>query len=443
MIGERFKSKHPAVPAEWEQLGEGGNAYVWNDGVHAIKRLKPNAPAEAIARFRREADILSSLQDSTEVRVTAVREIRDRAGGVEIVMDKLDGNLDKVIHRFASQPEKAARALAPIADTLATLADRQRPIHHRDIKPSNLLFKQSEDELYLADFGCAYLAEDERLTPPKRAMGAWAYRPPEYSVERVADVDEKGDVFSLGKVFWSMINGEAGVVFPGPVWFGKEYDLGSIYPESPKIHHAMLLIAKAAAVDPSKRPKLKQFADMLRALGETSPITSPNDASAEMLRAEALIEIEYEQRRAATATFVRAVHKDLLQAIAALRSANADLQMWREWEYESRRTPQKVEALVQQVAEHESDAPVVNVRSRRRSFTTRFYPATEKAPASFRASLRSEDDPDQVSTLDVTNDMSGLRYDVKYPGAVTMSGPYDSLTLKEFLETATRHALVG
>ncbi|TRO17193.1 hypothetical protein EQ836_01850 [Ectopseudomonas mendocina] len=436
-----WKTKHPGVPDSWKQLGAGGNAYVWTDGSHAIKRLKPNAGTEAIARFRREAEIVSSLQDVQGLSLVAVQEVRERAGDVEIVMEVMDGNLEEVIHLFTGQPKKAARALIPIANTLAALSQRERPIHHRDIKPSNLLYRESEDILYLADFGCAYLAEDERLTPQRRAMGAWAYRSPEYSNGRVTEVNEKGDVFSLGKVLWAMIYGERGVVFPGPVWFEREYDLGEVFPDLPQIHHAMLLISRAAAINPNNRPSMAQFAEGLRAIIEDGSIVGDSDMSIELLRAEALIEVEYQQRRASTATFVRAIHSDLLNAIRNLHSSNPELQMWREWFDEAQRTPQTTEALVQQVAELESDAPIVNVRFRRRALITRFYPATASVPAYFRASFGSEDDSAHASTLTVRNATEGLCFETVGVKELAPTGMYTSEKLQLFLALATKQQI--
>ncbi|MFJ2684600.1 protein kinase [Pseudomonas sp. NPDC087342] len=436
-----WKTKHPGIPEAWKQLGAGGNAYVWFDGLHAIKRLKPECGREAVARFRREAEIVLSLRETAGLSLVPIIEVRTRADGLEIVMDVLDGSLDDVIVKFVGDPRKAALALAPIAETLAALAARGRPIHHRDIKPSNLLFRESDEALLLADFGCAYLAEDERLTPKKRAMGAWAFRPPEYSVGRVTEVNEKGDVFSLGKVFWAMIYGERGIVFPGPVWFEREFDLGLLFPDCPQIHHAMLLISKAAAINAENRPTMAQFADGLRAMATDKPSEAGDINTVELLRAEALIEVEYQQRRASTAAFVRALHTDLHQAISELHLSNPELQLWREWLGEAQRTHQTADALVVQVAEHESDASVVNVLFRRRFLITRFHPATEASPAIFRASLSNEGSPAQTPMLCATSSRQGTTFEIQNLEDLAAEGIYTPLVLKRFLELATRKVL--
>ena len=441
MSKQRFRSKHPSVPRQWTLIGEGGNACVWSDGSQAIKRLKEGASREAVARFRREAEILLVLKEQPGLHIVPVQEVREREGALEIVMTRMDGNLDKAIKSFAGNPDRAATALEPVASTLAALASRSEPIIHRDLKPTNLLFKGSPDRLYLADFGCAFLAEDERLTPAKRAIGAWAYRPPEYSSGRLTEVTEKGDVFSLGKVLWAMINGEPGVVFPGPIWFGPEYDLARVHPSHPRIHHAMLAVSSAVAISPAKRPSMRQLAEMLGSLSTQQPSSYESEAMVALLRAQSVIEVEYEQRRAATALFVRALHRDLHQALADLAASSPEFLLWADWHREATRTPQTADALVEQVADHESDAPVVNCRFRRIYLNTRFYPPVGESRMRFTAKIGSELESTRPSLLAVANHTDGVRYEQQIDGASASSGRYGPSRLKEFLIKATQHVL--
>src|SRR5699024_10315293 len=119
---------------------------------------------EPVARFTREAQLLADLAKTPELAIVPIVAVRRRMGEVEIVMELLAGNLAEVIGEFEGKPEKAAKVLIPIVDTLAKLSARPQPIHHRDIKPENLLYRRVDGniELALGDFGCAYLAEDER-----------------------------------------------------------------------------------------------------------------------------------------------------------------------------------------------------------------------------------------------------------------------------------------
>lgn len=441
--GPPWNPKHDGIPSHWKHKGDGGNAYVWTTDKHAIKRLRPNASKEPVARFAREAQLMMELARDPELAIVPIVEVRKRAGELEIVMHELEGNLAQVIGEFVGQPGKAASTLLPIVDTLARLASRPQPVHHRDIKPENLLYqlRDGKIQLALADFGCAYLAEDERLTPTHRAIGAWAYRPPEYSIGRIESVDEKGDVFSLGKVLWAMVNGQRHVVFPGPIWFLNEFDLARDFPDVPGIHHTMVLIAQTSHIRPELRPTLAQLATSLRELslvgtGELS--LADNELNASILRKEAQRDIEYQQRRAFAAKFVCAIHADFLRAIDGLYNVLPKSALFREWLNETRSCGQSQEALVDQVAERESDAPVSNVFYQKTLLNTRFFPADAKAPIRFVARVIDQTDRVAESELVVLGNSGETRAELRYSDGQTFYEPYRSDVIMEFLLKAAR-----
>jgi len=439
-VGPPWKDGHDGIPIGWVGIGSGGNALVWESGECAIKRLRSDASKESIARFEREANIAAQLASEEGLSITAVWEIRRREGAIELVMERLDGSLDDVIGEFAGQPALAARTLVPIVDTLARLAARQNPLIHRDLKPSNLLYRRDESgklRLLLSDFGCAYLAEDERLTPTHRAIGAWAFRPPEYSNGRVEDVSEKGDVFSLGKVLWSMVNGKRGVTFPGPVWFTPEYNLSRIFPGVPGISHAMLIVARACSIDPEARPSLTELATMLASLDTLDSKTpmADDDARVRQLEAEAKIAAEFAQQSARVAAFVRHFHEELHQSLARLHEDNPDSRLFDAWNNRARKTPQTADALVQQVAVGASDAPVVNERVWQFSFTSRFFPAKRRQTA--KLNVRFEDETSgKGAFMEVLDDPSGTQFVYQLQDGSTDHGHYSTGMLMSFLERA-------
>lgn len=432
----RWKPKHPGVPFAWTQIGEGGNAIVWSDGTNAIKRLKGDPSREAVERFKREAAIAQSLQSRTDLKIVPVHEIREREGVTEMVMEKLDGNLDELIEKYVGAPQIAAEALLPIVETLHELAAQKNQIHHRDIKPSNILYRGSGEntELYLGDFGCAHIRGDQRITQTNRAVGAWNYRAPEYSAGRVTDVNEKGDVFSLGKVFWALINGMRGVVFPYTLWYLDEYDLVELFPDAQGIRQAQLAIAGAVQAKPEDRPTLNQFAETLRSLAtNVSADSIETGKEIEMLSAEAKLDIEYQQRKSLTESFVRCLYVDFRNALSKLYNSMPRSEIVREWINEAERCPQNEAALVEQVAVLESDAPVVNVMFKRIWLISRFHPVLPSQPANFSLSLTNRN-IGIGSTLTVFADPTGLSASWRYPGDDGDStGPYNSDLLNEFL----------
>lgn len=79
------------------------------------------------------------------------------------------------------------------------------------------------------------------------------YIAPEYETGRVDEVTEKGDIFSIGKVIWCMLNGEPDDFMPSNFWFIDEYDLTKRYPSNPDMIKANTIIASCLNIDPKER----------------------------------------------------------------------------------------------------------------------------------------------------------------------------------------------
>ena len=105
---------------------------------------------------------------------------------------------------------------------------------HRDIKPANV-FLADDDRLVLGDFGLVInpTAADQRLTDTYENVGSRDWMPGWAMGMRMDDVKPNFDVFSLGKVLWSMISGKQFL----RLWYHHfpEFDLERLFPEN----HAM------------------------------------------------------------------------------------------------------------------------------------------------------------------------------------------------------------
>ena len=144
----------------------------------------------------------------------------------------------------------------PVIKAQRTISEGNPPLYHRDIKPDNILFLKENDiyTLFLTDFGTCFLNDgSQRLTPESMAVGPRMYIAPEYETGRVEEVNEKGDIFSLGKVIWCMINGQADDFMPSNFWFVDEYDLTRRYPGNPDMIVANTIIASCLNIDPKER----------------------------------------------------------------------------------------------------------------------------------------------------------------------------------------------
>lgn len=76
-----------------------------------------------------------------------------------------------------------------------------------------------------------------------------AYRPISY----IGFAFGKGDIFSLGKVLWCMINGEPEDFMPSNFWFVDEYDLTKRFPGNADMIVANTIIASCLNIAPDER----------------------------------------------------------------------------------------------------------------------------------------------------------------------------------------------
>ncbi|MEO7731446.1 MAG: serine/threonine-protein kinase, partial [Kofleriaceae bacterium] len=183
----------------------------------ALKVIHPHLVEQSqfIDMFVDEARICSQISHPNVVHVEEFGEI----DGIHyLVMEYLDGcSISELLQQFRREdrkldPELAARVVMQIAGGLhaahQTLDTDGHPLElvHRDISPSNILLS-ADGNPKLIDFGIAKarnrLAETEAGVALK---GKFKYIAPEQAMR--STVDRRGDIFSLGVVFWEMLVGQ-------------------------------------------------------------------------------------------------------------------------------------------------------------------------------------------------------------------------------------------
>jgi serine/threonine-protein kinase len=174
--------------------------------------------AERIARFKREAQVLASLNHPN---IGAIYGFEDADSVHALVLELVDG--PTLADRIARGPMPIEEAL-PIAKQIAEAleAAHEQGIIHRDLKPANIKVR-ADGTVKVLDFGLAKLAEPAAVagtatltqsptitTPAMTAagiiLGTAAYMSPEQAKGRPAD--KRSDVWAFGCVLYEMLTGK-------------------------------------------------------------------------------------------------------------------------------------------------------------------------------------------------------------------------------------------
>jgi serine/threonine protein kinase len=207
-----------------ELLGSGGMGEVYRARDSRLKRdvaikvLRPEfaADGERVARFRREAEILASLNHP---HIGAIYDLEDVDGLQFLVLELVEG--ETLADRIARAPVPVDEALA-IAMQIAEALDaaHEKGIVHRDLKPANIKLSR-EERVKVLDFGLAKPRQTEHrslsnvttmTSVPGMILGTIAYMPPEQA--RGEETDRTADVWAFGCVLYEMLTRTE--VFEGP-----------------------------------------------------------------------------------------------------------------------------------------------------------------------------------------------------------------------------------
>jgi Tol biopolymer transport system component/tRNA A-37 threonylcarbamoyl transferase component Bud32 len=183
--------------------------------LKVLPELVANDP-ERLARFRREAQVLASLNHPN---IAHLYGFEDAAGTHALVMEFVPG--PTLADRIAEGPLALSEAL-PIARQIADAleAAHDHGVIHRDLKPANIKIKD-DGSVKVLDFGLAKAltadagsgAADPSSSPTLTAratqmgmiLGTAAYMSPEQA--RGRPVDRRADVWAFGCVLYEMLTG--------------------------------------------------------------------------------------------------------------------------------------------------------------------------------------------------------------------------------------------
>lgn len=279
-----------------DAYGGNGDIYFSDDNLTATKILRNRSSSEKLDRFKREVEVMKSLAERNIPNIVEVISVElDEAHpeNSKIVMRKYDGCLSELVDLTRGNVKYTLKLLLPIVEALKKLSENSPAIYHRDLKPENILYKSTVDgyELFLTDFGICFLKDDEeRLTEEITAIGARMFLAPEYEVGRVENVTEKGDIFSIGKIIWWMINGIENALLPSNFWFIDDFDLSKKFQNDPLIIAANVIVSSCLKTNPNERCNYDQLIAMINNILNETAISSDEEK-------RYLVEVAMEKRK--------------------------------------------------------------------------------------------------------------------------------------------------
>ena len=216
--------------------------------------MPPTERSQSIADFRREAQILATLQHPNLPHVV---ETFEELGKHFLVMEFVAGRtlLNTVEGQTDYLPEERVRVWArQLFEVLHYLHSQRPPIIYRDLKPANIMLVEGTERIKLIDFGIArfHKAGKNRDT---EAFGTAGYAPPEQYGK--GQTDQRSDIYALGATLHHLITRHDPSLNPFN-WLPIRRYRNDI---SPQIEAAIM---RAVNLDPQKRfASIRDFAEAM------------------------------------------------------------------------------------------------------------------------------------------------------------------------------------
>ena len=227
-----------------KNLGRGGQGDVElverlsepNGKRYALKHLGQRGGPKAYERFRAELDALTKVDHPGIVKI--IEHAKESDTHQYYVMDYVDGasslrrRMDNGSNLFHRNPLLAVEGFIQIVEALS--ACEKIGLTHRDLSPANVLVTDT-GRILLIDFGLCHFVDGTHVTLTDEAVGTPHYRSPECSGYSSMPVTIKADLYSAGKLLWSMITNKTVFDREKPVF--NELALFRVMPDLPMSWH--------------------------------------------------------------------------------------------------------------------------------------------------------------------------------------------------------------
>lgn len=199
------------------QLGRGGMGEVWlarhrrlagKQVAIKILHVDRQLPQEALARFKREAEIAARLEHPNIVQVLDFNTLP--TGQPYLVMEFLKGQ------SLSARARGKTFDLPQVAGIMRQVGAALQAAHragvvHRDLKPENIFVIPTAvgDQVKVLDFGISKLSDSNTVkTTDSVLIGTPLYMSPEQALGHNSDVTPQSDLFSLGTICYELFTGE-------------------------------------------------------------------------------------------------------------------------------------------------------------------------------------------------------------------------------------------
>ena len=141
---------------------------------------------------------------------------------------------------------------------------------------------------------------------------------PEYEKGRIDNVNHKGDIFSIGKVIWYMINGEEKKFLTSNFWQLEEFNLVKKFNNSADMIFANNIISICLNYIPDDRPDYDELIILIQNFLEKSKIDSDERLKLEVAQYEEKRKIDLQQIKEKNALLVNTFSICFVEALEKL-----------------------------------------------------------------------------------------------------------------------------
>jgi serine/threonine protein kinase len=219
---------------------------------YAFKFLGERGGTRAHERFRQELTALTRVNHPAVVKVLEYAQTDD--GLQYYIMEYVEGaislrqRMTQNANPFHRDPLRAIDGFIQIVEALDECT--RFGIVHRDLSPANVLVTD-DGRVLLIDFGLCHIDEGNRVTVTDEAVGTPHYRPPECTGYSSVPVDIRADLYSAGKILWSMITNRMAFDRETPVF--NNLSLASLLSDIPMSWHFHHIFEETIRHDPNRR----------------------------------------------------------------------------------------------------------------------------------------------------------------------------------------------